>query len=114
MYVEYSARVFKKYRSHNVSHTAQVYNVLYTYCGGCAGFQSKDSLHSLYSLYIYIYMYIDFVGYNFYVCTDMVLHAEFKKCMRALARANRNYWPRTAIFSTSHVRYNDIVRAVLR
>ena len=57
MYVEYSARVFKKYRSH----TAQVYNVLYTYCGGCTGFQSKDSLHSLYSLYIvcidYIYIF---------------------------------------------------------
>ena len=52
MYVEYSARVFKKYRSHNVSHTARVYNVLYTYCAGCAGFQNKDSLHSLYSLYI--------------------------------------------------------------
>ena len=53
MYVEYYAQVFKKYRSHNVNHTAQVYNVLYKYCGGCAGFQSKDSLHSLYSLYIY-------------------------------------------------------------
>ena len=35
----------QKYRSHNVSRTAQVYNVLYTYCGGCAGFQSKDSLY---------------------------------------------------------------------
>ena len=65
MYIEYSAWVFKKYRSHNVCHTMQVYNVLYTYCGGCAGFQSKDSLHSLYSLYILIvcidYIYIDFV-----------------------------------------------------
>ena len=64
MYVEYSTWVFKKYRSHNVSHTAQVYNVLYTYCGGCAGFQSKHSLHSLYIVsidYIYIYIYIDFV-----------------------------------------------------
>ena len=39
MYVEYSAQLFKKYRirSHNVSHTAHVFNVLYTYCGGCAG-----------------------------------------------------------------------------
>ena len=34
--------------------------------------------------------------------------------MRALARANHNFWPRTAIFSTTHVRCNDIVRAVLR
>ena len=44
MYVEYSARVltFKKYSCQHVSHTAQVCNVLYTYCGGCTGFQSKD------------------------------------------------------------------------
>ena len=66
MYVEYSARVFKKYRSHNVSHTAQVYNVLYTYCGGCAGFQSKDSLHSLYSLYIYIDC-VDYITKSIYI-----------------------------------------------
>ena len=64
IYVEYSARVIKKYRSHNVSHTAQVYNVLYTYCGGCAGFQSKDSLHSLYSLYIVCIDYILQVMYG--------------------------------------------------
>ena len=64
MYVEYSARVltFKKYSSQHVSHSAQVYNVLYTYCGGCAGFQSKDSLHSLYSLYIIVCIdYIDYI-----------------------------------------------------
>ena len=60
MYVEYSARVFKKYSSHNVSHSAQVYNLLYTYCGGCAGFLSKDSL---YSLYIYI-VCIDYIDYK--------------------------------------------------
>ena len=48
------------------------------------------------------------------MCTDIVLHAEFKKGMRALASANHNFWPRTAIFSTTHVRCNDIVRAVLR
>ena len=58
MYVEYSARVltFKKYSCQHVSHSAQVYNVLqlYTYCDGCAGFQSKDSLHSLCSLYIIV------------------------------------------------------------
>ena len=35
-----------------------------------------------------------------------------KVCARS--RANYNFWPRTAIFSTTHVRCNDIVRAVLR
>ena len=44
MYVAYSGIDFQ-YSSqhvHNVNHTVQVYNVLYTYCGGCAGFQRKD------------------------------------------------------------------------
>ena len=36
---------------HNVSHTAQVYNALYSYCGGCAGFQSKD-VQSTQSIYM--------------------------------------------------------------
>ena len=41
---------------HNVNHTAQVYNALYTYCGRYTGFQSRDvqstqSIYSLYSLY---------------------------------------------------------------
>ena len=27
---------------HNVNHTAQVYNALYSNCGGCAGYKSKD------------------------------------------------------------------------
>ena len=74
MYVESSARVFKKYRSHNVSHTAQVYNVLYTYCGGCAGFQSKDSLHSLYSLYIFCIDYIDYIYIYIYIYIYMDIY----------------------------------------
>ena len=44
MYVEYSGIDFQ-YSSqhvHNVNHTAQGCNALYSYCGGCAGFQSKD------------------------------------------------------------------------
>ena len=62
MYVEYSGIDFQ-YSSqhvHNVSHTAQVYNALYTYCGGCAGF-TLYSVHSIvyicvvYIIYIYIY-----------------------------------------------------------
>ena len=31
--------------------------------------------------------------------------------MRALERANYNFWPRTAIFSTRHVRCNDSARS---
>ena len=64
MYVEYSGIDFQ-YSSqhvHNVSHTAQVYNALYTYCGGCAGF-TLYSVHSIvyicvvYIISIYIYIY---------------------------------------------------------
>ena len=55
MYVEYSGIDFQ-YSSqhvHNVNHTAQVYNynALYSYCGGCAGFQSKD-VQSTQSIYM--------------------------------------------------------------
>ena len=55
MYVEYSGIDFQ-YSSqhvHNVSHTAQVYNALYSYCGGCAGFQSEDvqSTQSIYHIF---------------------------------------------------------------
>ena len=56
MYVEYSGIDFQ-YSSqhvHNVSHTAQVYNALYSYCGGCAGFQSKD-VQSTQSIYYIVY-----------------------------------------------------------
>ena len=62
MYVEYSSIDFQ-YSSqhvHNVSHSAQVYNALYSYCGGCAGFQSKD-VQSTQSIY-----YIVFIIYNIY------------------------------------------------
>ena len=65
-------------------------------------------------IYIYIYIYTNFDGQNFKLGTDIVWVVEFKKGMRALARANRNFWPRTAILSTRYIQYNDIVRAVLR
>ena len=62
MCVEYSGIDFQ-YSSqhvHNVSHTAQVYNALYTYCGGCAGFTLYSVQCTLYSLYMcrlyYIYI----------------------------------------------------------
>ena len=58
MYVEYSGIDFQcsSQHVHNVNHTAQVYNALYTYCGRYTGFQSRDiqstqSIYSLYSLY---------------------------------------------------------------
>ena len=53
MYVEYSGIDFQ-YSSqhvHNVSHTAPVYNALYTYCGGCASKVKMYAVHSLHSLY---------------------------------------------------------------
>ena len=53
MYVEYSGIDFQysSQHDHNVNHTAQVYNALYSYCGGCAGFQSKD-VQSTQSIYM--------------------------------------------------------------
>ena len=53
MYVEYSDIDFQysSQHDHNVNHTAQVYNALYSYCGGCAGFQSKD-VQSTQSIYM--------------------------------------------------------------
>ena len=62
MYVEYSGIQYSSQHVHNVSHTAQVYNALYTYCGGCACFQSKDvrctqSTQSIYYI-VYIIYYI--------------------------------------------------------
>ena len=56
MYVEYSGIDFQ-YSSqhvHNVSHTAQVYNALYTYRDGCAGF-------TLYSVHSTIYIYVVYI-----------------------------------------------------
>ena len=65
MYVEYSGIDFQ-YSSqhvHNVSHTAQVYNALYTYCGGCAGFIYIYIY--IYTYILYIYIYTNFDGQNF-------------------------------------------------
>ena len=56
MYVEYSGIDFQ-YSSqhvHNVSHTAQAYNALYTYCGGCAGF-------TLYSVHSIVYICVVYI-----------------------------------------------------
>ena len=56
MYVEYSG-IDIQYSSqhvHNVSHTAQVYNALYSYCGGCAGF-------TLYSVHSTVYTYVVYI-----------------------------------------------------
>ena len=73
-------------------------------------------MYVVYIVYIkyYIYIYTNFDGLNFKLGTDIVWVVGFKKGMRVLARANRNFWPRTAILSTRHVRCNEIVRAVLR
>ena len=82
MYVEYSGIDFQysSQHDHNVNHTAQVYNALYSYCGGCAGFQSKDVHCTVYTVYIHVvyivyivyitiryntYIYINFDGLNF-------------------------------------------------
>ena len=71
---EYSALVCRRYRS--LSHTAQVYNVFYTYCGGCAGFQSKDS----YSLPI---VCIDYIEYIYRFCwLKYYRHSSKKVCAR--------------------------------
>ena len=53
MYVEYSGIDFQcsSQDDHNVNHTAQVYNALYSYWCGCAGFQSKD-VQSTQSIYM--------------------------------------------------------------
>ena len=44
----------------------------------------------------------------------MYRHSFTCRVQKRYARANHNFWPRTAIFSTTHVWCNDIVRAVLR
>ena len=61
MYVEYSARVFKKYRSHNVSHTAQVYCIHIVV--DVLAFRVK-TVYTVYIVYIYI-VCIDYIDYIF-------------------------------------------------
>ena len=68
MYVEYSGIDFQ-YSSqhvHNVSHTAQVYNALYSYCGGCAGFQSKD-VQFTQSIYYIVYCILYIINTIYYI-----------------------------------------------